>query len=74
LEEKLCNWFQAIWEAIEPIMNTWNAQVKMSACKILPLLVKLLKKSELKANLPEFSRQLVSRLWKGMDDESDSEV
>merc|ERR1712048_938632 len=74
LGEKLCNWFQEIWVAIEPILNTWNAQVKKSACKILPLLVKLLKKSDLSANVPNFSRQLIARLWKGMDDESDSEV
>merc|ERR1712048_717860 len=74
LGEKLCNWFQEIWVAIEPILSTWNAQVKKSACKILPLLVKLLKKSDLSANVPNFSRQLIARLWKGMDDESDSEV
>jgi len=74
LGEKLCNWFQAIWDAIEPILSSWNAQVKKSACKILPLLVKLLKKSELNNTVPQFSRQLIARLWKGMDDESDSEV
>lgn len=48
--------------------------VKISACKILPLLVKLLKKSDLAHQVPQFSRQLIARLWKGMDEENDSEV
>lgn len=74
LGEKLCNWFQPIWEAIEPILNSWNASVKISACKILPLLVKLYKKSTLANDLPAFSRQLIARLWRGMDEENDSEV
>jgi len=74
LGEELCGWFQAIWEGIEPILNTWNVSVKTAACKILPILVKLLKTSKMADNLPVFSRQLIARLWKGMDEESDSEV
>lgn len=74
LGEDLCHWFQQIWESIEPILNTYNCTVKTAACKVLPTLVKLLKNSELSANLPQFSRQLIARLWKGMDEENDSEV
>lgn len=74
LEDKLCHWFQEIWLSIEPILNTWNASVKISACKALPILVRLLKKSKLSGDLPAFSRQIIARLWKGMDEENDSEV
>jgi len=65
LGSKLCHWFQAIWEAIEPILKTWNTNVKIAAVKILPLLTKLLVASELNAQVPNFSRALIKRLWQG---------
>ena len=71
---KLCNWFQRIWESIEPILCSWNDRVRSSSVKCLPILVRLLRESELKDNVPMFSRQIIAKLWKCMDDENDAEV
>lgn len=70
----ITKWLELIWLAIEPLLNSWNDRVRVSAVKITPILVKIMKESALTSQTPNLARTLVARLWKGMDDESDSEV